>query len=864
MGREGPLGHAELSAIDELLDAGELEKAQQRLAGLGQSAALDAGTSYLATRILYLRGRLDAPSVAERLRELLATVDDFPEARRMLQEAEQDRLPPSLRAPGSSVPPARGSVPAPQVSAPALELGFSSTPIDEVPDSVPEPAPASDPREHRERFVRTSSIPRAPGLPHFSEPPDSTPSYAPETARRSSPPAGSGDGSLPWVAHEPPPHARTLPGAPGEAPADLAQDPLPGVQAIPDLEPSAEVGGPQHISDLAPPAADADPDRRGRYSEHPPAPDRVVVRGKRPLPRSEPPDPGPPVLERPVRSGAPPAPTLGALPSLFELATLLDEHEYRRIINAIDSAGDAGPGYVLMRARALAGEGHRSEALATLERLTRAPLLDPELRAGAARVLVELGDLPGALAQARQAHDDDPEPPLVRVTLAWALLRGACRQSDARGVEEASELLSGIGTRRGPRPALVAALRALEQALGGDPERAIGAAQRALALDGTSTDALTAIALASGRLERAHDAQQAWLRLLELSYEQADAISDELEALGVKLAHLDPSLRPGAGGEAVFEPLELMPGAGRRADAIAAFEQLARARLTQLAESGAKHDFSIIAPVAASFLATTAIARDFAPYDLSLWSLARLDALAETLYGGASHPRESDDFPVILLFGCYLGEAIRGAYQAKWEGSVARIDEACVVAGDRSWAPFEMVRERIERGTPLDAKLEPETEAWAHRIATPAAPPCPWDPLPWPAADTLEQLGRALGSSPIGAWCAEHAGGPLDLSMPSLAALDRYVETVAPLRAPSDPDAPWARRPAVLLGAYLGEVLRAQLGGSWQSTDEPGARGYALRLGSTLVTPVVSTLERLEGQSQTPLSAYARRTAQDT
>lgn len=849
MGREGPLGHAELSAIDELLDAGELEQAQQRLASLGQSAALDAGTSYLATRMLYLRGRLDAASVAERLRELLAAVGDFPEARRMLAEAEQDRLPPSLQGPTSSLPPARRSVPVPQFSAPAIEVGFSSTPAGDLPESTPEPAPPSDPRAHRQRFVRTSSIPRAPGLPRFSEPPDRTPSYAPETVPRSSPPTDFADGSLPWVAHEPPPHARPLPGAPGEAPADLAQD-APASHAISDVPPPA--------------AADAAADRRGRYSEHPAAAERVVVRGRRPLPRSEPPDSGPPVLERPVRSGAPPAPALGALPSLFELATLLDEGEYRRIINAIDSAAEAGPAYVLMRARALAGEEHRSEALATLERLTRAPLLDPELRAGAARVLLDLGDLPNALAQARQAHEDDPEPPLVRVTLAWALLRGACRRSDARGVEQASELLSGIGTRRGPRPALVAALSALSQALGGDPERAIGAAQHALALDSTSTDALTAIALASARLERAHDAQQAWLRLLELSYEEADTISDELEAYGVKLSHLDPSLRPGAGGEAVFEPLELMPGENRRSDAIAAFEQLARAQLTQLAESGAKHDFSIIAPVAASFLATTAIARDFAPYDLSLWSLARLDALADTLYGGAPRPRESDDFPAVLLLGCYLGEAIRGAHQAKWEGSVARLDEALVIAGDRSWAPFEMVRARIERGTPLDAKLEPDTEAWTHRITTPATPPCPWEPLPWPTADTLEQLGRALGSSPIGAWCAEHAGVPLDLSMPSLGALDRYVEIVAPLRAPSDPDAPWARRPAALLGAYLGEVLRAQLGGTWQNTDEPGARGYALRLGSSMITPVVSTLERLEGQSQTPLSAYAQRIAHDT
>ncbi len=870
----GPLDHEELRAIDELLDAGELAEAQQRLAGLGHSAALDAGTSYLATRLLYLRGRLDTEGVAERLRDLLAATTEFPEARRMLAEAEHDRLPPSQHAPASSMPPARNPAPAvgarassmppardpaPAVSAPVLELGMSSTPVGSLPASEPAVVVRDAPlesAEERARFARASGIPRAPALPRISEPPDRTPSYAPRLDAT----PGTAEHEPPPHAHmrqgepsEPPPHARTLQGAPGEPPP----------------EPRS-----QRISDLSPPGGDVEPidnlpareesDRAGRYSEHPPAAEQVVVQSPsgRPLPQSEPPpDPGGPVLERQVRSGAPPAPALGALPSLFELATLLDEGEYRRVINTIDSAGEAGPGYVLMRARALAGEGHRAEAVATLGRLTHAPLLDPELRAGAARVLLELGDLPGALVQAKQAHADDPEPPLVRITLAWALLRGACRRSNARALEHAKELLAGLRTRGGPRPALVAALRALAHALGGDPERAIGAAQRALALDATSTDALGAIALASARLQREHDAQQAWLRLLELSYEEADAISDELEALGVKLSHLDPSLRPGAGGEAVFEPIELMPGEGRRGEAIAAFEQFARARLTELAESGTRHDFSIVAPVAASFLATTAIARDFAPYDLSLWSVARVEALAATLYGNEPHSRESDDFPVILLLGAYLGEAIRTAHQARWEGSMARIDEALVVDASQSWAPFEMVRSRIERGTSLDVGLEAGGDAWNHRMDTPATPPCPWDPLPWPTLENLEELGRVLASSPIGAWCEERAGGPLNLSMPSLAALDRYVDLIAPARAAPVSDAAWPRRPAVLLGAYLGEVLRARVGGSWQNTGREGAAAYVLRLGPNNVTPIAEALARLEGRSQTPLSAYARKIA---
>lgn len=820
MGREGPLEREELSTIDELLDAGALDDAQQQLAGLGHSIAFDAGTTYLATRLLYLRGRLDAAGVAQRLRDLLATTGDFPEARRLLAEAEQD-------APASSIPPG-GS------SSPVVEVGVTSTPISDMPASEPaagSETPESD--EHRRHFVRTSSIPRAPGVPHFSEPPD--PGFAQA--------GGSGD-DVQHISDLPPPDSDT--------------------REIPDLVPPD--GEAREIPDLAPPgggaavrpvsaARDATRPTASGYSEHRKEVEHIAVPG-RPVraPRT------PPAADRrQVRSAPPPPPAPDALPSLFELATLLDEGHYRRIVDAIDSASDAGPGYVLMRARALAGEGRLDEARTTLERLTRAPLLDPELRAGAARVLIDLGDLSAALVQARQAHDDDPQPPLVNITLAWTLLRGACRRSDARAVEEATELLSRIAMRGGPRPALVAALRALSRALSGDPERAIGAAQRALELDATSTDALAAIALASARLEREHDAQQAWLRLLELSYEQADAISDELEALGVELSHLDPSLRPGAGHEAIFEPLERMPGDGRRPEAIAAFEQLARARLTELAEHGTKHDFSIIAPVAASFLATSAVSRDFPPWDLSLWSVVRVDAFAATLYGGTPHPRESDDFPVILLLGSYLGEAIRSAHGGRWEGSVAHIDTARVTVGERSWAPFEMVRARIERGTPLDAGLAPGGEAPEHRTPTPATPPCPWDPLAWPKADMLEDLGRALAVSPVGAWCAAHAGGPLDLSLASLAVLDRYVDLVAPLRASPEPDAPWSRRPAVLLGAYVGEVLRAQLGGSWRSTDARGAGRYALDVDDTRATPVVEALARVEGRSKAPLSAYARK-----
>jgi tetratricopeptide (TPR) repeat protein len=730
----GPLDDPRLLAIERELEAGSLDEAQRLLGDLGDAPALRAGTTYLATRLLFLRGRLDAQGVAERLTDLLQTVQGFPQAEALLAAAEQ------------------------HLSTSARGARAGHTPIVEVTGgaTLSDLASNASPRAPR---VTPMSIPRAPGLPYFSAPADSTPSYAPEQRKPSEPR---------------------------------------------------------------------------------------------------------------IRSGTPPPPVLGALPSLFELAGMLDQHEFRQVINAIDTAGGVpSPDYALMRARALTGEKQTADALAMLKPLCAAPLLDPELRAGCAKLLLELGHARPALAQAEKAYADDPEPPAVALTLAWALVRVARRESDRRQalLERADQILGAFSAHNLPRAALFTALRASVQAEIGDAERAVALAGRALGMDHMSPDALAALAVGSARLDRAHDAQQAWLRLLDSSYAEADALSEQLEGLGVSLAKLNPADRPGTHSAhpppPVWDSVECAVLEERRSDAAVAFEALGRDRLTQLAEHARARDLPVVATVGANFLTTSPVSRNFAPFDLSLWSIARLEAVLDVLYGSEPRPKlDSDDYPIVVLLGAYLGETLRGAHAARWRGSLSEIDSACVETAGGAWKPFELVRARIRSGgrlaldTRLGALAHPGSKPWAHRIPNPVAPPCPWDGAGWPDVDRARELGQALSSSIFGEYCEQALGTPLDRSLASIAALDGYLALIAPDEAPAEVHPPWAPRIALLAGAYLAETLRESLGGEWLTAPDGvlGPASYRVRVGAHEVRPVEEVLARIERRVSTPLS----------
>lgn len=879
----GPLADARLLAIESWLDEGKLEDAQHALADIGHDDTVRHGVDYLAARLLHLRGRLDRAGLAQRLRDLIAASGGFPQASRLLAQLEPaDAFARTVAE--SPIRTSRESRPLAPAEPPADAPHLPSKPPDPL-STPPDLALLQEPPASRDE----PSGP--PGLP--STPPD-LPSEPPDLALPSKPPGFS---SSPAGAAPPSPAAPPGASAPvlevssASLPAsELEPSGAPGRSAPtppyaggsdaprPELElPRAAAMSPM----LDAPRASAIPRAPGLPRFTPPAdltPSYAPAAAHRPPSESELEPPGIPLpdldLARPeperIRSGFPPPQELGALPPVVELAEMLDRGEYRNVINTIDFAGaELSAEYVLMRARALVGADQDAHGRAELERLCSAPLLDPDVRAGCARLLIELGELDQAVAQARQALADDPGPPLIRLTLAWAALRRARREGDPALVGEAEEMLDGLKLRGGPKPALATALRACIQAEVGDPEHAIAAAQRAIGLDPHSVDAMAALTLASARLARVHDTQQAWLRLLEESYREADALSDRVEHLGVDLSALNPAERAQlqSAEQAAWEPLEQAVVDGRNEDVIIAFERQAQERLDKLSAHGADQDLPVIATVAANLLTTAVPWRDFAPWDVSLRSIERLAAGLDMLYGDAPRAHhDSDDRPARILLGAYLGETLREAHGGRWQGSVLDADQARVVAGDREWSPFSLLRKRIETAAPLELRhgrsMPLDDAAWAHRIPNPVSPPCPWGDARWPDKSDISRLGRALSRSVVSVWCERHAEGLLDRSIASITSVEQYLALLAPPGASLTADEAWSRRVAVLVGAYVGETLCESLGGYWDPAGEVRGPGdFRVVIDDLEAAPVERVLERLTGDATMPLTDYVSKLA---
>jgi hypothetical protein len=126
----------------------------------------------------------------------------------------------------------------------------------------------------------------------------------------------------------------------------------------------------------------------------------------------------------------------------------------------------------------------------------------------------------------------------------------------------------------------------------------------------------------------------------------------------------------------------------------------------------------------------------------------------------------------------------------------------------------------------------------------------------------LPRLGLAFSQSVVELYCAEFAGGPLDRSPVGLHSLDQYVALLAPKQARPSGGARWVERAAVLVGAYLGEVLRESTGAAWRDVLAApiGPESYTLLLPDGGVThPVTRAFDRLSGRSDELLSHYAAR-----
>jgi hypothetical protein len=318
----------------------------------------------------------------------------------------------------------------------------------------------------------------------------------------------------------------------------------------------------------------------------------------------------------------------------------------------------------------------------------------------------------------------------------------------------------------------------------------------------------------------------------------------------------------------VWPSTEVAVVSGDRHIAVEAIETLATEHVQRMSKT-AQSGLTAIAAMASTFLTTAPVLRAFAPFDSSLHSIYRIEAALNVLYGPARRPRlKSDEAAMILLLGAYLGETLRLAHGGRWEGKVTQLDSARVVGGQKDWKPFQVVAARLQQGRraaigeALGVALASRTgAAWSSRLANPLAPPTPWDPRQWPRPSEMEQLGRAMSRSIVSQYCEQYAHGPLDRSIPSLGAIDAYLDLVAPVDAVKEPDGAWTRRVAILLGAYVGEVLRATTGGQWLSSIDYAVRpdDYRLLLHHRVeATPVAAVQRRIIGENSERMLQYGK------
>jgi tetratricopeptide (TPR) repeat protein len=985
----GPLDHPELREVEQLLDAREVAEAQALLSTLGERKDMADGVAYLTTRLLHVRGKLDWPAVADRLRDILARSPDFSEASALLFAAERGRV--QSQSPAT----AKEGQPLPVVASRLrAEHDASVAPVSErALRADPHSKTAPDPASQRAGWLPDGPRPARSSAPLNAlrgEPRTQTPSTLPVSGKPLPPQMWDAEGPTPVLDFESTAHRAPLPpheagavkptqpphtprlgsGAPPALNAQVEAQrrrlftPLSGFDAFPNSRQEGPEPGPRgrrgpggdpgreqgdvevksapanpgmpviprapalpqfHENPSAPSYApgrndDIDfvrsksllPRNAGRYSEMPASTDVIEpsIRRKppkgplgpnsarQPNPLQQPHSarqpnsmgqphsaPNPPVTAREGRgavrrtperivSGQPPknaAAGPAPMPTLFEIASWIDQGRHRDAIAAINRAGaDTGPEYSVLRARALAGAGYVDQAFDALERLEHARNLDPELKAACARLFVELGAPARALPLAREARDADPERPLVQLTFALAAVRAARRDASPDLLDRAARALERVQGREGPHPALFQALRACVEAATGDPERAISMAQRALGLDSRSPDALAAIAEASARAGRAHGAKQAWTRLAEISLDEADAVEGALANLGIPVgAHEgEPKSLANTDGTG-WVAVEVSLAAGKRTEAARAIELSAHEAVRRMTKSASQNGPTAIATVAATFLTTSPVFSSFAPYDMSLWSLRRLEAAIDVLYGAERRQRgPADDAGIVLLMGSYIGEAMRLGHDGHWEGNVSDLDTVRVLADKRHFYPFRVLTARLRQGRRASigealatTASRPGESPWRARTPNPIAPPVPWAPSAWPKPSEIGRLGRSIGRSPIGKFCEDCAEGSLDRTTTSLIALDTYLELIAPRSAPPDPDAAWTRRIAVFAGGYLGETLRGLVGGEWvygvDSADDALAFKLHLR-GSVEAMPVAHVLERVIGQRTSSLVDYAK------
>jgi hypothetical protein len=316
-----------------------------------------------------------------------------------------------------------------------------------------------------------------------------------------------------------------------------------------------------------------------------------------------------------------------------------------------------------------------------------------------------------------------------------------------------------------------------------------------------------------------------------------------------------------AAGKGVWDPVELDLASGRVESALSALEKQAGQRLDQLV-ARRMPELEAVAEQAADFLGGAPIVCHFPAYDLSMGSLARLDA-ALSLF--ARRPQRAPRYALSVLLSAYVGECVRRASNGRWQGRLAEPDMATIQRPrGESYQPWRAVHLAMTEGRPIriaaSVSLPGGSEASA-LARQPVEPPTAWDPDPWPDFGLFQLIGRVVTGSVLGTWASRMVQVPLDRSLGSLSAIDEYLALLATSVVTPEASGGWARRAAVLTGAYAGEVLCLNAGARWsENEDMPrGPLRYEIVTPDGGATyPVLWSLERLRGQNRASIHERAR------
>jgi hypothetical protein len=307
-----------------------------------------------------------------------------------------------------------------------------------------------------------------------------------------------------------------------------------------------------------------------------------------------------------------------------------------------------------------------------------------------------------------------------------------------------------------------------------------------------------------------------------------------------------------------WDPLELALASGKRDAVLSGLDRIAARELDALLRQK-KPKFAELAGEVSRFLSRAPITRYFCPFDLTLDSIERLDAIVALLVPPGV---TQGHYALRVSLTAYLGECVRASGGA-WDGSLAEPETAAVVRDAERYVPWNEVAEALGAGQSLRAGAGPPP----HPAAEPpdevesvaAEAPTPWDPLRWPTLPALKDLTRTLATSALGVWAARCMKLPLDRTPGSLRAFDRYATLLNPRGKSAGPADGWARYAGVLTGGYLGELLCLHAGGRFSENDaapEGPLRFEVLLPNGSAVYPLLFAYERFGGKRSGTFSKF--------